>query len=259
MQARINREMFSNASHTPRPDPSDSEDIRLALETARALEAEGDAPEAARWIRRAVDHAEKEGNDERVLVLARAAAELTSAAQAAKETGAAPSSVPTLNVRGRGAMRPPRPEPGIGSQAEPSLPSSPPSAAQTGSIPPMLAALISSIPPFSNRPSSKPPQAAAAPPAPAVPSPAPTGPANDVRSTPADKPITERTMRIGSIRVAITGSIRDAKSFSVERLEKGESLPAGAMEAMLVLTGEIDGSLEFETHLRVAGGSAKKP
>jgi len=66
-------------------------------------------------------------------------------------------------------------------------------------------------------------------------------------------------MRIGPIRVAIMGSIGDAKSFSVERLEKGEPVPAGATEAMLVLTGEIDGSLSMETHLPVVDRTARKP
>jgi hypothetical protein len=57
-------------------------------------------------------------------------------------------------------------------------------------------------------------------------------------------------MRVGSIRVAISGSL-ETKSLSVERLEKGQPVPEGAMEAMLVLTGPIDGSLSMETHLPV--------
>lgn len=69
--------------------------------------------------------------------------------------------------------------------------------------------------------------------------------------------MTERRMRIGAIRVAITASNPDAKSFSVERLEPGQSSPPGTMEAMLVLTGEIDGSIELETHLRVTEGSPR--
>ena len=76
MVARISSETFTRASYTPAPDPSDSDDLLIALETARALEAQGDLGEAARWLRRAADRAERQGNDERVLVLARAAAEL---------------------------------------------------------------------------------------------------------------------------------------------------------------------------------------
>jgi hypothetical protein len=132
-------------------------------------------------------------------------------------------------------------------------------APSSASMPPMLAALVSSVPPFSTRRSSPPRPAAASSTQPASVPPASASPANDVVSAPAHKPLIDRTMRIGSIRVAITGSIREAKSFSVDRLEKGQSAPPGTMEAMLVLTGEIDGSLEIETHLRVADGSEAKP
>jgi hypothetical protein len=255
MVARVNREMFSNALHTPAQDPADSEDVRLALETARVLEAQGDLPDAARWIRRAVDAAEKEGKEARALVLARAASDLTGSIASPKENATAPSSVPTLNVRGRSSAKAPRPEPPSAPraaslpQSPAPLPSSPP-----GSIPPMLAALISSIPPFSSRATSTPP------PAPAAARPPPSAPPdNDVVSTPADKPLTARTMRIGSIRVAVGGSMLNAKSLFIERLEKGEPVPAGAMEAMLVLTGEIDGSLVMETHLPVAHRTPTKP
>jgi len=252
MVARVNREMFSNALHTPAQDPADSEDVRLALETARVLEAQGDIPEAARWIRRAVDAAEKEGKNQRVLVLARAASDLTSSVASPKENATAPSSVPTLNVRGRGSAKAPRPEHRSAPRAASFSESAPSPSSPPGSIPPMLAALISSIPPFSSRASSTPPPAAAPPPPSA-------SSGNEVVSTPADKPLTARTMRIGSIRVAVGSSTLNAKSLFIERLEKGEPVPAGAMEAMLVLTGEIDGSLVMETHLPVTHRTPPKP
>jgi hypothetical protein len=144
----------------------------------------------------------------------------------------------------------PRPEPrDERAESSPPPPASAP-APQAGSIPPMLAALISSIPPFSSRSSSRPPAAVASSP------PVAARPADD--ATAADKPLTARTLRIGSIRVAITGSLEE-KKFSVERLERGEPVPTGAMEAMLVLTGEVEGSLSMETHLPVANRSAAKP
>jgi hypothetical protein len=65
-------------------------------------------------------------------------------------------------------------------------------------------------------------------------------------------------MRIGAIRVAIRGSIHEAKSLSVERLDKGEPAPPGSIEAMLVLTGPIEGSLEIATNLRVDDGAARR-
>ena len=250
MVARLNHEIFTGGSYTPQSDPTDSEGVLMALETAHTLETQGEMRETARWLRRAADEAAKDGNDERVLVLARAAADLTNAIESAPEVaGAAPAPSPTA---------------GIG---------------------PMLAALISSIPPFSPRPYTRPTAPAAVSSVPTIPPPdssLPTMPPSDCSeptipapsslpttpppasyvselSTPANKPLTERTMRMGAIRVAITGSIRDAKSFHVERLEAGQRSPAGTMEAMLVLTGEIEGSLEMTTHLRVVDDATKKP
>lgn len=93
MVARIDRETFTSALHTPECDPTDSDELVLALETARAHEAQGDLREAARWLRRGADCAERDGQDARVLVLARAAADLTSA------LGADPSRQTTPDAR----------------------------------------------------------------------------------------------------------------------------------------------------------------
>ena len=220
MVAQVDREAFSSILHTPVPEPADSQDIALALETARALEAAGDLENATRWIRRAADHAEREGHDERVLVLALAAADLTQTIAGhakARKNDAAPSSVPTL---------PTRPPP-------------------TG-IPPMLAALVASLPSFSARTSSS------------APPPSVAQAQSSLRATPSDKPPTERTLRMGAIRVAIRGSIHETKSLSVERLDKDEPAPAGSIEAMLVLTGSIEGSLEIVTNLPVDDGTARR-
>src|SRR4051812_39381574 len=78
MVAQANIEKLARAILTPAPDPTDSDDVAIALQTARALEAQGEMGEAARWLRRAADEAEKEGNDQRVLTFARAAADLAS-------------------------------------------------------------------------------------------------------------------------------------------------------------------------------------
>ena len=85
--AQLNRRTVTPTLRTPGPSLSDSDDVLLALETAQALEARGDIAEAARWLRRAANEAEKQGHDNRVLALAHAAADLTSAsAQAPVET-----------------------------------------------------------------------------------------------------------------------------------------------------------------------------
>jgi hypothetical protein len=100
---------------TPGPSLSDSDDVLLALETAQALEIRGDIAEAARWLRRAANEAEKQGNDARVLALAHAAADMTSRAAPAPAKTAPPrlgrqreplDSAPTLRWR---ATPPPLP------------------------------------------------------------------------------------------------------------------------------------------------------
>jgi hypothetical protein len=90
MVAQLNHGTLARTLRTPGPSPSDSDDVLLALETAQALEVRGDIAEAARWLRRAVNEAERQGNDSRVLVLAHAAADLTSASGQAPATKTAP-------------------------------------------------------------------------------------------------------------------------------------------------------------------------
>src|SRR5215471_8672768 len=89
MVAQVSNGTLAYGPISPASDDSDSDAVTVALETARALEEQGDRQEAARWLRRAADEAEKDGNDSRVLVLARAAADLTSSSG----TSASPSSV----------------------------------------------------------------------------------------------------------------------------------------------------------------------
>jgi hypothetical protein len=112
MVAQLNHSTLARTLRTPGPSPSDSDDVLLALETAQALEVRGDIAEAARWLHRAVNEAEKQGNDTRVLVIAHAAADLTSASRQAPATKAAPrqreplDSEPTIRRR---ATPPPLP------------------------------------------------------------------------------------------------------------------------------------------------------
>ena len=161
MVAQVNHEVFSNELLTPPSAQSDSDQVRRSLESARGFESRGELRQAVRWLRHATDLAEKQGDDSRVLVLARAAADLSN-------------------------------------------------------------------------------KAAASAPAPA----APPRPSNDV----APK---EHSMRIGSIRIAFSGSMHE-DSFVVHRLAFGQPVPEGMTEAMLVLTGGVEGRVEIETTLRVA-------
>ena len=223
MVARVNNEMLASALLTPRPEVSDSDDVLLALETARALETQGELREAARWLRRAADEAEKQGNDERVLALARAAADLTNIL----------GSSPPIATE---AITMPPPAPGIFDAVDAQYPpTTPPPESFEPTMPPPASATTVSPPPL--------PESATA----AAPTAAP------MPSNTPDTPFTERSMRIGAIRVAIVeGSIRGAKSFSVERLEAGQLPPAGTTEAMLVFTGEAD-SAEENVNLLAAG------
>jgi hypothetical protein len=61
---------------TPAPNPSDSEDVVTALETAAIFAQKGNAAEAAHWLLRAAEGASQRGDSPRASVLARAAAEL---------------------------------------------------------------------------------------------------------------------------------------------------------------------------------------
>ncbi len=61
--------------------PTDSDDVVLALKSARSLWDAADYPQAARWVRKAATSAEEAGNDQRSLDLAKIASDVESAGQ----------------------------------------------------------------------------------------------------------------------------------------------------------------------------------
>ena len=78
----------------PAPDPNDSDDVVVALQTARALQRKGDLREALRWLRRAADAASEARATTGVLSLSPgAAADLTNLLGAPDKSDA-PSSLP---------------------------------------------------------------------------------------------------------------------------------------------------------------------
>ena len=91
--------------------------------------------------------------------------------------------------------------------------------------------------------------------------PAMAGPASSVNelSKPGDKSLTEHAVSIGAIPVAIPGSIQNVSSFVVQRLDGGQPLPNGTVEAVLLLTNEIEGILELAARLREVKTAMKKP
>jgi hypothetical protein len=78
----------------PSPQPGDSEDLELALETAQRMYSTGDSTEALKWLRRAASAAEQAGDDLRQLQLARLAADLAAVVNAGPLGVATAPSVP---------------------------------------------------------------------------------------------------------------------------------------------------------------------
>ena len=207
----MNHGTHARTLRTPAPSPRDSDDVLLALETAQALEVRGDMAEAARWIRRAANEAEKQGNDRRVLTLAHAAADLTSAAPQAP----APKAPPRIG----------RPRDPHDSDATLHWRATPPPL--PGRVtPPPLPGQASSVP-------------------------APSSPVSFIRApaTASEQPATEHKARMGAIRVAIKKPTPNARSFSVERLDARQPLPPGTVEALLVLAGDVDEPREGDPSL----------
>ena len=255
MVAQIDNELLSRALLTPQPEQSDSDDILLALETARALEAQGEISEAARWLRRAADEAEQQGNDERYLVFARAAADLVNIVGSSPPPAA---DAPTLP--------PPSPDffeassaqiEASNAQIEASNAQIEASSAQIDASRAQIEARDAQLEAGDAQPTTPPPESlepTIPPPASTAPTFPPPFPASATISSRSD--FAERSMRIGAVRVAILeASIRGAKSFFVERLEKGQPPPAGSTEALLVFTGDAEGEAEQNVDLLAASDS----
>jgi hypothetical protein len=227
MVAQISSETFNCASLTPPMDDADSDDLVLALETARVLEAQGDMGEAVRWLRRAADQAEKDGNDARVLVVARAAADLTNRIAPRTPVPHAPSRPPSAPAPISKRVSSPPPVPA----RIPSPRSAPASIPSPRAIPSVTTSPRPPAPTSSRAATSS------------VPAPSPRVlPRNAIPAhapaAPVDARPAENTVSVATMRVAIPASSRDANVFVVRRMKAGQPLPAGTTEAMLVLTAE---------------------
>jgi hypothetical protein len=192
--------------------------------------------EAARWVRRAAEEAESQGNDLRVLLFAHVAADLT-------------SSIPP---------RPLAAVPASGRRPEPSEPEEPTirqsdlantvprakSLAQGVSDPSLRtirddeSSTPTVVPPCTAARTSQPSRAA---------NPSPSLSFICQLSISPDRSVSEHTMRVGAIRVAIRRTSPGGKCFSVEQLDAGEELPAGTTEGMLVVARNVDASREPPT------------
>src|SRR5258707_7304395 len=132
MVAPAFKEVSNVIALLPGPDPSDSEDVIVALQTARALQKKGDLPESLRWLRRAADVAEQTGNDRRALVLARAAADLTNLIRVGEVAPASSLPPPPPSKAERAARTSPA------SSLPPPLHKTPPPPSAVASRPPPL-------------------------------------------------------------------------------------------------------------------------
>jgi hypothetical protein len=292
MVAQIKAEVFQQTLCTPVRDPFDSEGVQLAVETARGLEGEGDFAGAARWLWRAVRETVRQGNVARAEQLARAVEELAEKADLGEEGIFVPSSAPISNAMGDHCMPVVRSQLAAASFAESPAPRSELSGARpappvTGSIPPLLAALISSMPPFGTRASAEiPPPAATPSQCPATesrPQAAPESAANDniddgwpveptesmvvakpahavdasvAQVAPASHSASQCLSRVLAFRAAIPASGQHTNSFFIQRLASGQRAPAGMVEAMIVVTGESETTTSFEMSLGVAKDTA---
>jgi hypothetical protein len=236
MSAKIGPDVLMDRSYTPRSEAGDSERVLLALETARAFEIQGQLCDAARWLRRAADEAERDGNDERVLMLARVSVELTNAIECAIESAAAVRPSPSDAIA-----------PTLASLIASSAPHSPQASSEST---PAEAISPPTIPPSDWSEPTIPPPAASPSAAPRV--------SYTSELTSKNKALIERAIRTGAIPVAVPGSPRNAQSFLVQRLDGGQPLPTGMVEAVLVLTSEIEDILELAIQLYAVERSSKR-
>jgi hypothetical protein len=109
MVARFTNDASEQGWFSPLPEPTDSADVHIAIRAARSFETRGQFAEAARWLRRAATLIEREGDDGRALVLARAAADLTSAADSGSRAASAAPPAPPSDVPERKSIQPPKP------------------------------------------------------------------------------------------------------------------------------------------------------
>lgn len=100
--------MTQLAMDIPEPSSDDAESVVTALEMAAVFDAQGDAQEALRWVRRAAEAASDEGNDLRALMLARSVADLTTHLQSFPP-GAPASARITIDPSASRADGPPAP------------------------------------------------------------------------------------------------------------------------------------------------------
>jgi hypothetical protein len=220
----------------PGPDPSDSEDVTVALQTARALQKKGDLRESLRWLRRAADAAGGDGNDRRALVLARAAADMTGLIGVSEQAPAPPSFPPPLPPAS--SLPPPPPSNAQRAARVPPAPhasSLPPPLHKSPPPPPLVqvAPVAPSSPPPLPKPATHPAARSGPPPLPVSHTNGPASRPDPVQAAPSD--LARRLAEGTAVRVSFKRSVRDPSLLVVRKWEEGKALPADRTEAYLVL------------------------
>lgn len=86
--------------------PNDSDDVVIALQSARSLWEASDYSEAARWLRKAASAAQEVGDDDRALELAKLAGDIESApAPTAKASSGEPAYTQAIRVAVKRSVR----------------------------------------------------------------------------------------------------------------------------------------------------------
>jgi hypothetical protein len=205
--------MRDTLNYVPRSVPTDSGEVCDALEVAAAAWEAGDSIAAIRWVRRAAEAADAEGDVVRMASLARAAAELEELRPADSETRA---------------------------KVSPPSASSPPSISspRVSMPPPSSPSPHSSAPPPPRSTTRPPAPISKAPPLPKPPVPKTTRP-SVARSLPSSPPVPSGAVPGRElVRVSVRTSLRDPTLLVVRPLAIGHAPPPGAREGFLVLTDE---------------------
>jgi hypothetical protein len=266
MVAEFNRETFAPTLHTPEPISSDPDDVRLALEAARAFEEIGDGEDAVEWLERAAERAAQVGQHERAVALLQAIAALMKR----RAPSAHPASVARSDVRHGYSVTHPsvklppcpplrarvsslRPLARTSSLLPPPPRKSLPPAACKSSLPPVP--MLSLATPVAPKPAHSRSSAVASSSASPLDASSPKGPprasAPPKRSSRVSAPASVASAsHAKTIRVAIAGLAAEVGSFTIEQLTKGQPLPADTHEATLTV-------FDDERTIKVAVGRAR--